>query len=268
MIQSLISYMRCSHCAGTRLRAHPNGVSCGTCGVDFLLRDGILDMLGDDAAEVITPFQRLMQTPLVVSIYERLWRPLGYYLASSRSFSEEVRTVLRVVGQADHSRILDLACGPGVFTRPLAQRSHGLVVGFDLSLPMLRRAQALAAQESLPNIIFIRGTVFKLPFVSGAFSFVNCCGALHLFDRPDPALKEIGRVLDGGGHLSIQTTIRPSHTPGFAYLLERLIRFGFFDEEELREKLRLHGLRILASERHRISYTLLARSDMMSPHTR
>ena len=50
--------------------------------------------------------------------------------------------------------------------------------------------------------------------------------------------------------------------------MERLIRFGFFDEGELREKLRLHGLRILASERHRISYTLLARNDMMSPHTR
>jgi hypothetical protein len=66
-------------------------------------------------------------------------------------------------------------------------------------------------------------------------------------------------VVGPGGHLAAQTTIRPAHSIGLAYLLERFIRFGFFYEEELREKLRLAGFKIVESERHRISFTLLAR---------
>jgi hypothetical protein len=44
-----------------------------------------------------------------------------------------------------------------------------------------------------------------------------------------------------------------------AYFLERFIRFGFFNEDELKERIRRHGFEILRSERHRISFTLLAR---------
>jgi len=235
------------------------GVSCRSCGALYLLRHGILDLIGEEARDVITPFQRLMQSNAVVSIYERLWRPAGYFLASSRPFSEEIRTVLSFLREADTSRVLDVACGPGIFTRPLARRTEGAVIGFDLSWPMLRHAQRMAQREGIRNVIFIRGTVFKLPFVSGAFPCVNCCGALHLFDQPDPALREMERVVGPGGHLAVQTTIRPSHSIGLAYLLERFIRFGFFYEEELREKLRLAGFKIVESERHRISFTLLAR---------
>jgi ubiquinone/menaquinone biosynthesis C-methylase UbiE len=107
-------------------------------------------------------------------------------------------------------------------------------------------------------VLFIRATAFSMPFADASFSYVNCCGALHLFDRPDAALKEIGRILTPGGHLCVQTTIRPARSAGFAYFLERFIRFGFFDEPELREKLQLEGFRIVESERHRISFTFLA----------
>jgi hypothetical protein len=69
----------------------------------------------------------------------------------------------------------------------------------------------------------------------------------------------MGRVLSPGGHVSIQTTIRPDHSGGMAYFLERFIRFGFFKEDELKERMRRHGFEILRSERHRISFTLLAR---------
>jgi ubiquinone/menaquinone biosynthesis C-methylase UbiE len=110
----------------------------------------------------------------------------------------------------------------------------------------------------LNNLFFIRASVFSLPFVDAAFPYVNCCGALHLFDRPDAALTEIRRVLEPGGYLCVQTTIRPARSAGFAFFLERFIRFGFFDESGLREQLRLRGFSILESERHRISFTFLA----------
>jgi len=259
MLESVLPYMRCPGCASTRLTLRAEGMGCQSCEAWYPLREGILDFIGEAPDEIITPFQRIMQASVVVAIYERLWRPVGYYIASSRCFSDEIRTVLKLLRAADRCRILDLACGTGVFTRPLAQLATGLVVGFDLSWPMLRRARALAELEGHRNILFMRGTVFRLPFIGGAFPSISCCGALHLFDRSDLALGEIERVLGSEGHLAIQTTIRPSHSMGVAYILEKLIRFGFFDERELIERLRLHRLKILERERHRISYTLLAR---------
>jgi ubiquinone/menaquinone biosynthesis C-methylase UbiE len=217
-------------------------------------------MVRDEAEEIITPFQRLMQTPLIVSIYERLWRRIGYYLASSRSFTKEMQTVLQMGKGNDTRFVLDLACGTGVFTRPLARQGGELVVGLDLSRPMLKQARRFMEREGLQNILFIRATAFCLPFIDGAFPYVNCCGALHLFDRPDDALREIRRILNPGGCLCVQTTIRPNRSAGFAYFLEKFIRFGFFNQSQLQEKIEVHGLTLVKSERHRISFTFLARN--------
>ena len=254
----ILPFLRCPSCSGTALKEQTHKLSCPTCATEYPVRHEILDMMTDESAEVITPFQRLMQAGPVTRIYDRVWRPAGYYIASSRSFAEEVDTVLRFQEKTDRSRMLDLACGTGVFARPMA-RTAGMVVGFDLSWPMLNRAQGLAQQERTSNLAFIRGTVFKLPFIDGAFPTINCCGALHLFDQPDAALGEMGRVLRPEGHVSIQTTIRPDHSGGIAYFLERFIRFGFFNQDELKQRLRRNGFEIVRSERHRISFTLLAR---------
>jgi SAM-dependent methyltransferase/uncharacterized protein YbaR (Trm112 family) len=261
MLQLILPYLLCPRCAGTPLKAEGTFILCASCGAQYPLFDGIPDLIGQDTTEVITPFQRVMQTPLVVSVYEKLWRRAGYYLASSRSFDDEIHTVLRLNRRGNDSRVLDLACGPGVFTRPLAMRSAGLVVGLDLSRPMLRYARREIDREGLKNIVLVRGSASRLPFLPHSFTSVNCCGALHLFDKPDEALKEIQRVLCPSGHLCVQTTIRPESSGGLAYLLERFIRFGFFKEDALRRKIDSCGFSILESERHRISFTFLARKN-------
>jgi SAM-dependent methyltransferase len=259
MMDQILSYMRCPACPDAPLSLSPAGATCAQCARQYPLRDGILDFLGDHAAEVITPFQRIMQAPPIVSIYEKIWRRAGYFVASSRSFDKEVQTILNLQNPHPSARLLDLACGPGIFTRPLARISGGLVVGLDLSRPMLSRARRLGEREGLKNVIWLRGTAFRLPFGDGTFQNINCCGALHLFDDPDRALAEIVRVLDREGRISMQTTIRPDHSAGIAYFLERFIRFGFFDEKDLLRRLAARGLRIIHRERHRISYTFLAR---------
>ena len=75
----------CGRPAGTSA----SGVTCPSCDARFPMNGGILDMMGDEQAEVITPFQRVMQTALVVAVYERIWRRIGYFIASSRSFGRE-----------------------------------------------------------------------------------------------------------------------------------------------------------------------------------
>jgi SAM-dependent methyltransferase len=258
MLSKILPYLRCPDCSNSELHPDSEGIVCQTCNTRYPLNNGILDMMGNPANETITPFQRLMQFPVIVSIYENFWRRIGYYLASSRSFHREMETILQLGKNCSPKFVLDLASGTGIFTRPLARQGDRLVVGVDMSWPMLRHAQRLLLKERMQNILFVRATAMNLPFADAAIPYVNCCGALHLFDQPNAALKEIDRVLSPGGHLSVQTTIRPNRSAGFAYFLERFIRFGFFDEEELREQVRLHGFTFIRSERHRISFTFLA----------
>jgi ubiquinone/menaquinone biosynthesis C-methylase UbiE len=258
MNRALLPLLRCPVCEGHPLNASAQGLQCPRCGAAFGSEEGFTDLLPAPEREVITPFQRVMQTPLVVAVYEKWWRRVGYRLASSRSFDAELSTILRYSELLRGSPVLDAACGTGVFTRPLARRTEGLVVGFDLSRPMLRHAVRRARGERLANIDFVRGTVFRLPFGTGTFQQVNCCGALHLFDEPIPALSELVRVLAPGGCLTVQTTIRPERSGGFAWLLERWIRFGFFAEDELLQLLARHPLEVRDTERHRISLSLVA----------
>jgi len=239
------------------MRGQSPGFACPSCGRLWPVREGILDTVGDLPGNAITPFQRLMQSRMVVSVYEGIWRRLGYWLASSRRFGDEIELVLRLQRGKECGRLLDLACGTGVFTRPLAGQAS-LVVGLDLSWPMLRQAQRLILRDGVRNVVLIRGTAFNLPFVPGTFDSVNCCGALHLFQSPEAALDEIARVLACDGHLCVQTTIRPDHSAGLAYFLERFIRFGFFSQADLQKKIFQRGFKILESERHRISYTFLS----------
>lgn len=258
MLPEIISCIRCPDCLSTAWQDNGDDLKCMACNTQYPIREGILDLMGNELGEVITPFQRLMQAPLIVSIYEKLWRQIGYYLASSRAFSREMQTVLRLGRGRNISQALDLACGTGVFSRPLARQAESFVVGLDLSRAMLKHAQKLAEASAVRNILFVRASAFSMPFVDGAFPYVNCCGALHLFDRPDSALREIYRILRPGGFLCVQTTIRPNRSAGLAYFLERFIRFGFFNEDELREQMKSQGFSILESERHRISFTFLA----------
>jgi SAM-dependent methyltransferase/uncharacterized protein YbaR (Trm112 family) len=259
MLAQILHYLRCPACSKSEWLMDSQGLSCRACRIRYPVKNGILDMMKDATQEVITPFQRLMQSPAIVFIYENLWRRIGYFLASSRSFKQEMATVLQQSKNRSNKLVLDLASGTGIFTRPLARQEDRLVVGVDLSWPMLTHAQRLLKKEAVRNILFIRATAFNLPFKDAAIPYVNCCGALHLFDRPDAALKEMARVLMPGGYLSVQTTIRPNRSAGFAYLLERFIRFGFFNEDELRTQIEHQGFTFIQSERHRISFTFLAR---------
>ncbi len=107
------------------------------------LRHGFLDALGESTASPdSTLAQRAMNSPFVATVYQRLWRPTSFYLASGVTTRAEQRRAAGALRLSSAKRMLDVACGPGNFTGPLAAElpDDSLAVGFDLSEPMLTRA--------------------------------------------------------------------------------------------------------------------------------
>src|SRR5258707_8664640 len=132
------------------------------------LRHGFLDVLGEATSSPIPTFaQRAMNSPFVAAVYERLWRPTSFYLASGVTTGDEQRRAAEALKLSRAGRLRD-ACGPGNFTEPLARRLPvgGLAVGFDISEPMLTRA---VVDNSGPPTRYVRGGGHLWPFGAETF---------------------------------------------------------------------------------------------------
>jgi len=235
----------------------PGRLTCRSCGTTFPVRNGYLDLHPGDP-EPIPPIQTFFQFPPIVAVYEGIWRPFGYFIASKHSFPKDVDRIASLI-QNRHGMILDLACGPGNITRQIARLApKSIVVGFDLSTPMLERAVRLTNKERLRNVFYVRGSALSLPFRSEAFNAVTCCGALQLFQDQDQAVGEIARVLKAQGDFVCQTTIGPRRPPLFIRMADRILKFGYFYLDDLKERLYRFNFDLKAEERSNINYIFRA----------
>jgi ubiquinone/menaquinone biosynthesis C-methylase UbiE len=173
---------------------------------DATVRHGFLDVLGESvAADTPTVAQRAMNSPLVATVYERLWRPVAFYLASGVTTRSEQRRAADALRLSGAYRLLDIACGPGNFTGQLARRlpDGGLAIGLDISEPMLTRA---VLDNSGPRTCYVRADAGTLPFDDETFDAVCCFGALYLMPEPFRVAHEMVRVLRPGGRVAILTS--------------------------------------------------------------
>ena len=92
--------------------------------------------------------------------------------------------------------ILDLACGPGTLTRPIAERvaPGGHVVGIDLAPGMIEIARSAAPANAHFEVMDME----DLSFASASFDAALCGHGLQFVPRIDRALQEVRRVIRGG----------------------------------------------------------------------
>jgi SAM-dependent methyltransferase len=210
-------------------------------GVDYSLREAdgdYVDVLG--STDVIAPraSHQVVQKKNFPRIYERIWRPIvsrGFFGPFGMGPRKERRVTLAMLNVSPGDRVLDVGCGPGNYTRYLAEASgNGLVVGADASGPMLA---AGVRQGGGSNLAYVRADACALPFADGEFDVVSCIGTLHMTQAPMTALAEMVRVLAPGGRIGIVTTC------GRRGAGSRL-RSGItvFARDEMPEALRGHGL--------------------------
>ena len=200
--------------------------------------DGYLDLLGEDLPST-GPTQDLMRSRLVPQIYERWWRPtLGRMVkgVTGPGMAEEVRIARLLMALSHGDTVLDLACGPGNFSREFARgvSDRGLVVGVDASRTMLERAVRDLEGSDVRNLALLRASGEELPFRDDSFDAACCFAALHLFSDPFRALDELTRVLAPGGRIALMTSVRRQLTLApFKPLVKRASGMRLFEADEI-----------------------------------
>jgi ubiquinone/menaquinone biosynthesis C-methylase UbiE len=141
-----------------------------------------------------------------------------------RAFAEEQRdaeareqalAAARLAGCPDGGDVLDVPCGFGRHSLPLAAAGYR-IVGVDRSQTLLDEARARSGATAGPELV--RADYRTLPFPDASFdAALNLFTSLgYLGDREDTlALREIGRVLRPGGRLVIETMHRDLLVRGF-----------------------------------------------------
>ena len=200
---------------------------------------GYLDLIGGEELASTGAVQDLMTTRFVPAIYERYWRPAlarAVKGLTGPGMAEEVRIARLLLGLGPGDLVLDIACGPGNFSREFARAvgDGGLVVGLDASRTMLARGVVELGSPPPPNLALIRADATELPFRDHCFDGVCCFAALHLFADPFAALDEMRRALAPGGRIALMTSIRRQLSlPPLKPVLERASGMRIFEPDEV-----------------------------------
>lgn len=137
--------------------------------------------------------------------------------------------------------VLDIACGPGNYTRDIAAglTGDGRVVGIDYSPSMLHTA---VATNSIDRASYLRVDAHAIPFADNTFDEVICLAALYLIPDPLPVLDEMLRVAFPGALLVVFTSVAgPVSTVPGVKTLAAIGGYRVFGRDEITGALRRGG---------------------------
>src|ERR1700691_669774 len=128
--------------------------------------------------------------------YESLWQA---------QLAEAQDALLELASPTVTERVLDIACGTGLFSLEPAGAvgPSGHVLGVDLSERMIDAAQRRARDAKLPNCSFARMDAETLALPDASFDVVLCALGLMYMPDPEQAVREMRRVLRPGGRVSL-----------------------------------------------------------------
>lgn len=118
------------------------------------------------------------------------------------------------------NRVLDVATGTGDFAIAVAERlKPERVLGVDLSQEMMNVGKGKVAERGLSDVVdFAQGDSTDLRLEDASFEAVTVAFGVRNFSSLEKGLREINRVLVGGGMLAILEMTEPNNA---------LLRLGY-----------------------------------------
>lgn len=125
-----------------------------------------------------------------------------------------IQSPRRIVGRyiRPGDRVLDIGCGPGYFSRPMARMvgESGSVVAADLQEEMLTILSDRAGKEGLSSRIHVHKTLPETLDLGDCdpFDFILVFYVVHEVPDIDRFFDEVSKVLRSGGRILV---VEPSH---------------------------------------------------------
>ena len=111
-----------------------------------------------------------------------------------------LNNILKTINIKPGMKILDLGCGSGYLTFPIAQNNEkAYVVGLDIVTDTLERNAVKAQEMDIKNLEFISYDGITFPFEDNSFDLVVTRYALHHFPEIKKSIHEVARVLRSDG---------------------------------------------------------------------
>jgi SAM-dependent methyltransferase len=127
--------------------------------------------------------------------------------------------LVALAAPAPSERWLDVACGPGIVSRRLAQHA-GAVHGVDMTAAMIEVARREAATAGLANTTFELGDATALECPDAGFDGAVARFAIHHVAVPGRLLEELARVVRPGGRIVLADHIADEEAGAAAWALE------------------------------------------------
>lgn len=126
----------------------------------------------------------------------------GDFGAMSRTFGQPTADdFVARLDAVEGKRVLDVACGTGAATLPLARRG-ATVTGLDLAPNLLAEARDAAAAAGLP-IRLDEGFAEELPYSDGSFDLAVSMFGVIFSPFPERVVSELHRVLAEDGRIAL-----------------------------------------------------------------
>ena len=124
--------------------------------------------------------------------------------AQAKSMEPVTLKELEIMNLHQNMKVLDAGCGTGPVTRKIANLIEpGLSVGIDLDPLFIEVAKSLAAKDNIRNIRFELGNIDELVYENSFFDRVYCRLVLMHVNDPVKTVRELARVTEKGGLVSI-----------------------------------------------------------------
>ena len=118
--------------------------------------------------------------------------------------SDHLEKILGFVKISKGMKILDLGCGSGYLSFPIAKNNPDCdMTGLDIVNAALGANRARADAEGIKNLSFVSYDGIDFPFEDGTFDLVVTRYALHHFPDIEHSVGEVSRVLKAGGRFFI-----------------------------------------------------------------
>ena len=145
------------------------------------------------------------------------------------------------------SLIVDLGCGTGRFTEPLAEHFSARVIGTDPSQKMLGQARRKPRSD---RVVFEQASAEGLPITDNSVDMVFMSMAFHHFANPAAVAAECRRVLRDTGYIFVRNSTREADFPArdFFPTMQPLIESELPMRSDLRSVFETAGLTTAAHE--------------------